>query len=292
MKLDTFLDTFLCTVFIIMTSITSFFQTRSSVDSNLTTIIQDLNIFCDDKNPFSRLSQSKKQHIYESIDGLAEILRGKLQTKYKGNWSTFCKDFNYVCRGNKKCTNLDPSLDPKAFIAHIIHALQDWGLFKDYMGISFLDNKRLFRKASRRVDDPIAYATYVATKSVDLTRFLYRKFNNDNTLISEEISKIHLRKDNVIFLRKFDTDCCNIKGSNAPSSGKRKEQNDNHDEFITDITIVINALTSSFSVSTFETPGKKNDKRKSEKKNNKRKPKENTRGSSSNPSNKRRKTGN
>lgn len=164
--------------------------------------------------------------MYESIDGLSEMLRG--------SWSKFCKDFRNACLNNKKYTKIDTNLDPKAFLVHIIHAIQDWGLFEDYMGISHPDNKRLFRKTRRRDIDPTAWTTYVGIKSVDLTRYLGTKFNNDNYRISEEIAKIHNRKENSIFLRKFDTYCCNIQGEIAPSSGKRKIKNDEHD-FIIDL---------------------------------------------------------
>ena len=121
----------------------------------------------------------------------------------------------------------------------------------------------IFRRVKKKQNDP-NYDTYIATKSSILTNYLDRKFNNDNQLILEEISKIKLRKENVVFLRKFDTDCCRIKGDKVPSKGKRKRENEKHDDFIEELNIVIEALTKAFSSQPFETPGKKKDRRKAD----------------------------
>ena len=220
-----------------------FSGTNTSLDRT-NAIVTNLLKYCNKRKTFDKFTNDEKQEVYELIDGLCEIMRSKLNTKYGGNWANFCKDFRHVCQGKKTCTTLPGHRDEKAFIAHITHTLQDWGLFQDYLNIPASRRNDIFRK----VRDPprrngVEYIRYIGTEIGMLSYFLGVKFNNDRDSIANEVSKIHLRKENVVFLRKFDTDCCKIRGDSAPSAGERKERNDNHDDFIEDLEHVIQALT-------------------------------------------------
>ena len=229
-------------------------------------IITDLLKYCNKRKKFDNFTNEEKQDVYNLIDHFCEVMRSKLNRKYHGDWGKFCKDFRHFCQGKKTCTTLPGYTKEKAFIAHITHTLQDWGLFGDYLNILGSRRNEIFRL----IKDPPkresrAYTDYIAREAVILTIFLTEKFNGNREDINNEISKILIRKDNVVFLRQFDTDCCKIKGDFAPSGGERKERNDNHDDFIEDLETVIKALTAGFKVPEFQKVGRqRKEKRKRE----------------------------
>ena len=240
---------------------------QSSSTDRIESIVTDLFKYCKNKKTFDKSTSSEKQQVYELIDGFCEIMRSRLKTKYNGSWSNFCKDFKHVCKSKTTtCTKLPGQTNEKRFIAHITHTLQDWGLFQDYLNISQSRRNNIFRKIKdppkRKSSD---YLQYMIRESITLTSFLESKFNNDKDAIANEVSKIILRKDNVVFLRKFDTDCCKITGESAPSSGIRKSRNSIHDDFIDDLEHVINGLVSHYKVPVFEEPVRRREKRKQEK---------------------------
>ena len=240
-------------------------QSSASTD-RADAIVTDLFKYCENKKIFDKLTRSEKQQIYELIDGFCEIMRSRLKTKYNGSWLNFCKDFKHVCKGKTTCTTLPGQTNEKRFIAHITHTLQDWGLFQDYLNIPQSRRNEIFRK----IRDPprrksTDYLQYMIKESITLTSFLEGKFNNDKDAIKSEVSKIILRKDNVVFLRKFDTDCCNISGESAPSSGIRKARNKIHDDFIDDLEHVTHGLVSHYKVPLLEEPVRSREKRKQQK---------------------------
>ena len=229
-------------------------------------IITDLLKYCNKREKFDNFTNEEKQDVYTLIDAFCEVMRSKLNRKYRGDWANFCKDFRHFCQGEKTCTALPGYTKEKAFIAHITHTLQDWGLFGDYLNIPGSRRNEIFRlikdppKRESRV-----YTDYIGKEIGILAVFLERKFKSDTENINNEISKIIERKDNVVFLRQFDTDCCKIKGDFAPSGGERKERNDNHDDFIEDLETVVKALTAGFNASVFQKVGRqRKEKRKRE----------------------------
>ena len=244
----------------------SLFPGTTSNTKRADSIITDLLKYCDERIKFNNFTNKEKQDLYNLIDAFCEIMCSILHNqKYRGDWTKFCKDFRHFCQGGKKCTTLPGNMKQKTFIAHITHTLQDWGLFGDYMNIPESRRNRIFsliknppKRKSRE------YTDYIAVETGILGVFLTEKSNGNREDINNEISKIVERKKNVAFLRKFDTDCCNIKGDFAPSDGERKEINDKHDDFIKNLETVIKALTEVFKVPEFQKFGQRKEKRKRE----------------------------
>jgi hypothetical protein len=155
-----------------------------------------LNDLCGDNNLRAVLEDREQLNgdVLYHIEALCDLLQINFENKYEEEWSSFCRKQRVKCLHEVRCKHLRGETGERTFISTMIHILQDYGLFQEYLKMD-IDPKWSSEELIHILDIKLNTA-----------RIREVEVGGDQYQFCQLVLK---RARNIEFLRRFDIYCCN-----------------------------------------------------------------------------------